>query len=478
MNALDPAEERFEDSIDHCTTALRMRRNTSPAIFTLPVELLGEIFLKCFEGDECEDSRLRRLNILELVCTYWETVVRQTPRLWAVVRHDEDVDLMLERSGTAPIHVSFYGSTENAERFLHLVGPHSDRWASLSFSCVSADVIAPYLETPRPLLRNLYLRVQSGSVQLPDGYRLNEVTLVGPVGWDWAIISSLTSLTLGDVSVGGNELFSAIRACPDLEVLCLRDLHESEGPSYSSTPHLPLPRLKSLILRSIPTSIARVLLSIVRSQALTTVRLSDFRTDAAQVLSAIASSNPSEGDEDSLLALILRCETLEICHMLVNQHEFTLQGWYRRGGDLQLTLGSSDWVDELLQASSFFEAFRDSHVKVELVLRVRHLTSERLAFVDMIPNLWSVKVYDRVDPRAVLEYLESRILGDGDCATQALPHLRRLVFMKEALWLDKSMRDVLTALVMERMHGRQLPVLRIFDCFSRMFDTESGAFVW
>ncbi|KAL1744427.1 hypothetical protein HDZ31DRAFT_38720 [Schizophyllum fasciatum] len=309
------------------TNLERAVRLQSP-VNRLPSELLAAVFTLAVNSDD--DPAM--LSALMLVCRYWAQLAIATPCLWstiAVSAHEslERVRRRLERSKACPLDVSI--CFEQRAELASICTPEQHKHRIMDRVVRAMDLIRPALWRTRrfrlavptrahahaalarcredaPLLEALAVEIAepahgepSPASMLPlfNGCtpRLRACALASfNFGWQGApnFLSHLRVLALGGYFNGAAPdpatLLAVLRACPELEELALRNVHDPEEPmdrslafcvpsnatvTAAASRGLALPALRRLSLYSVGSTLAAALASALVLPALEAVEL-------------------------------------------------------------------------------------------------------------------------------------------------------------------------------------------------------------
>ncbi|TRM64126.1 hypothetical protein BD626DRAFT_547837 [Schizophyllum amplum] len=300
------------------TSLERAVRLQSP-VNRLPSELLAA------------DDDPAMLSALMLVCRYWAQLAIATPCLWSTITvsaHEslERVRRRLERSKACPLDVSI--CFEQRAELASICSPEQHKHRVMDHVVRAMDLIRPALwRTQRfrlavptrahahaalarcredaPLLEALAVEIGepahdepslTASLPLFNGHtpRLRACALASfNCSWQPTLLSNLRVLALGGYFNGAAPdpatLLGVLRACPELEELALRNVHDPEealgrslsfcGIPTSTTPAatasrgLALPNLRRLSLYSVGSTLVAALAAALVLPALEAVEL-------------------------------------------------------------------------------------------------------------------------------------------------------------------------------------------------------------
>jgi hypothetical protein len=254
--------------------SLQRRRNSRIAINTLPIEILGRIFLhhicpalqRILPGSEYDHKLFQGAIAFSQVCSHWRSVALSTPNLWTTLRYFEEnwIAELLDRSKDAPLMVYMPDSlpanvtTSILNRLPRICELRLDVDESLSALTVTylRHYSAPLVEAATFCARahNKYDLILPDDLFARNAPRLRSLILNNiSLHWDMPILANLTELeVLLSVSSNGphipaiHEVLGGLAHMP-----YLRSLHLSSFSSQVSSLHLEgilacLPLLKDL----------------------------------------------------------------------------------------------------------------------------------------------------------------------------------------------------------------------------------------
>ncbi|KAL1722780.1 hypothetical protein EV715DRAFT_261096 [Schizophyllum commune] len=340
------------------TNLERAVRLQSP-VNRLPSELLAAVFTLAVNSDD--DPAM--LSALMLVCRYWAQLAVATPCLWATITvsaHEslERVRRRLERSKACPLDVSI--CFEQRAELASICTPEQHKHRIMDRVVRAMDLIRPALWRTRrfrlavptrahahaalarcredaPVLEALAVEIAepahgepSPTSMLPlfNGCtpRLRACALASfNFGWQPNLLCHLRVLALGGYFNGAapdpSTLLGVLRACPELEELALRNVHDPEEamdrslafciPTTASSASaasrgLALPALRRLSLYSVGSTLVAALATALVLPALESVELCYLQAvgPLIQLL-----------HEQSLTRLPLRAFRVEACYL-------------------------------------------------------------------------------------------------------------------------------------------------------------------
>ncbi|TFK83437.1 hypothetical protein K466DRAFT_262983 [Polyporus arcularius HHB13444] len=271
----------------------------------LPDEILVKIFVlhrprRIDDGRRAPKPEWRdacRWAPLMGVCRHWRTLALQTPLLWQVVdvgKSTRWLELALIRSRDAVLELYFHVYPTSVNTLSMLI-PHMHRVRKLLLPPMPfADLALLSSVQPAtfPVLDELQVWVNDPEKARPADYvpfdlspprapALSALRLAGAVvPWTIATMSRLRYINLRASSPSGPkpsfaQFLDVLEECHELEVLWLRDF--ISGRFAFPSPHDPtrtirLPKLRELLLREAPESIAHFVANVYL-QEMATVRL-------------------------------------------------------------------------------------------------------------------------------------------------------------------------------------------------------------
>ncbi|KAG9009526.1 hypothetical protein FRB94_014189 [Tulasnella sp. JGI-2019a] len=258
---LELALRSFQDHVHLRLSQYRSHQNAIfPPISRLPVEIFSRILFQSVavhDWTTIPDWSITRLQELAQVAKAWRDVILGTPEMWAVIkihrrpginpRWREDVDLVLERSRSAPLTVVYGVGKERYDseirdvrvvgEIFKLIGNHISRLQTIIYSGALSSTVATVLELPTPSLKHFHINSWNyydpwGASQsmlplrLSSGQKLLHVEAQN-TPLIWSDFKGLTSLHLVKVEVEKDndrlveDLFVVLQSCPDLASLAL-----------------------------------------------------------------------------------------------------------------------------------------------------------------------------------------------------------------------------------------------------------------
>ncbi|KAK7053611.1 hypothetical protein R3P38DRAFT_2851233 [Favolaschia claudopus] len=191
LDRLISERKTLSSHLDKCRSVLS-------TLYTLPDELLAEIFDQCFPEDlydisgistaQDELDRVSHRHVLKLahVCSRWYRVATNTPKLWSTIAVDADcwpkcrvpkstlfalIESSLERGRNHPLTLKIRASRfyNGAERSLELFLKHAHRWFDVEILSVNPPPQCLLAETPRlDRLKRLYFDSPPGGHSWKD----------------------------------------------------------------------------------------------------------------------------------------------------------------------------------------------------------------------------------------------------------------------------------------------------------------------
>lgn len=252
------------------------------SINKLPPELLVDIFLIALGG--FAGWTVQKTEALLKVCNRWKHIVLGTPQLWCTIQswhYQLQNDRVLKHNPLGPLMVR-----SNTQKWLEDMAARSrpSRWIGLEYEARRHHPSLERVIKSATNLQHLVLALDSGNggmapTTIPNPTKLHTLHL-RTFNLDWGILDSLRLESLWLECLHSpptnDQIFDLLRGSPLLRRLVLRDLytqgdfppiHNIFAPSYpeplpepqeSSLIHLP--RLETLILSSIASSLSHLLL--------------------------------------------------------------------------------------------------------------------------------------------------------------------------------------------------------------------------
>ncbi|KIO19432.1 hypothetical protein M407DRAFT_223077 [Tulasnella calospora MUT 4182] len=262
----------------------------SAPIQLLPFELLLQMFKLCISND----TPVRDLISLALVCKLWRSIVEGTSSLWCCISGGEAVPHVrkaLAMAKDASLEIIYFEdiARTDPEIFFGEIGRLITQWESLSITTGNSNSPVTALQTnPPPNLKTLHLRApwywewKKGPVTLFEGepapLALTDLWVDQiPVVMEPLRLSGLRSLELNRTPVvSAGELLRVLRDSPALERCGLYDLTSLKefplpGPEKEllrfqgvENPNIRLSDLRTLALCGLPVSFVHLVLSAIQ----------------------------------------------------------------------------------------------------------------------------------------------------------------------------------------------------------------------
>ncbi|KAJ3545840.1 hypothetical protein NMY22_g2286 [Coprinellus aureogranulatus] len=252
--------------LEHEVAAVKACQNATVPINRLPPEILSQVFLDV-RGKEARVEAASWVTVTH-VCRHWRDIALRFTNLWTHLAfpHPDFTELMLSRSGSAPLHIEAEDSAFGDGRSLDILRKVLSQVARIhTISLESeenevADVLPPSL-SGAPILERLVLH--GDDWDLPSTFfdggvppRLSELELggcklSGSTIWASATLTRLTLICWNEEHRPSvQDFLDALRQMPLLEFLQLQYFL----PRKPTTPTSPTPiphRLKHDSLRSL-----------------------------------------------------------------------------------------------------------------------------------------------------------------------------------------------------------------------------------
>ncbi|KAG8912096.1 hypothetical protein FRC01_005292 [Tulasnella sp. 417] len=280
------------DDSGHDRGLLGMDTNAVPfaPIQHLPFELLSTLFKLCI-GD---NTPVRDLISLTLVCKLWRSIVEDTPSLWCCISGWETAPRVrkgLAMAKDTPLKIMYREDVAETdpETFFGEIGGRITQWKSLNITTGRSDLPMTVLQTTTPPnLETLEVNVSwgqewnGGLVTLfrgePAPLTLKRLYVHQiPVVVEPLRLSGLRSLGLSRMPVvSAEEILRVLRESPALERCYLYYLNGLENfglPGQEQelsrlqrveTPNIHLAHLRSLGLGGLPVSFVHLVLSVIQ----------------------------------------------------------------------------------------------------------------------------------------------------------------------------------------------------------------------
>ncbi|KDQ17611.1 hypothetical protein BOTBODRAFT_143968 [Botryobasidium botryosum FD-172 SS1] len=262
----------------------------------IPDDIFSMIFELAVPAD-WKDKWLAPLTIAA-VSRSWRRIALATPRLWTRI-NSRTLSAFLPHAKLAPLEIGYecFLRRESLRDFLSRVTPCSDQWRRLELIVKAAEtpLLSHLANIPATKLECLeigsqdeYLGMQPKlDLDLFSGFtpRLRELELdTIRIPLTSPIFHSLIRLRLSDIYVEGtdedlsHQLLRIVNACPNLEVLYLRNLYThisvDEGPDSSPALRTFLPFLRTFTLKHIQhPRVTRMLLESIQFPPTAQVKL-------------------------------------------------------------------------------------------------------------------------------------------------------------------------------------------------------------
>ncbi|KIO26645.1 hypothetical protein M407DRAFT_24089 [Tulasnella calospora MUT 4182] len=260
----------------------------------LPPEILVEIV----RHSVLQETRLRDLARLSLVCKRWSIVIGDAAVLWGTINAAEGLSAVrkaLEMAKGTPLDISFDEITANITRkdFFESIGERIAQWRSFVLDFTSGDWkfnLKDLKNGEAPNLKTLHLSGGRGAEKSGDVItlfggqsglpKLMHVTLVNiPINLAPLQLCGLRSLNLEETwAISSTDIMNIIINSPNIESMCLRWLESLAGevpskqvfsrPGSFGNPSIQLPSLLHLSLEYIPVSFLNLLLSTIAAPQL------------------------------------------------------------------------------------------------------------------------------------------------------------------------------------------------------------------
>jgi hypothetical protein len=192
----------------------------------LPPEILVQIFPR-YIGRDLTSPFFPLLHNLTSVCKLWRDLVINTPTMWSYISEDDigTFRLMIERSGTAPLHLRV--RNRNAVSLAATVMP---RVCHILIDLRESE-LAPLLSSGAPILEELQIFTFGPMSYSFYSYisrltklRSLDLTNLSLTRQSIPQLESLTYLGLQNVVIGPHELLITLKGLPQLKKLYLAKL--------------------------------------------------------------------------------------------------------------------------------------------------------------------------------------------------------------------------------------------------------------
>ncbi|KAG8904508.1 hypothetical protein FRB99_001641 [Tulasnella sp. 403] len=267
------ALESLQRSIAERLLHLRRARNSRSPLESLPGELFVNILLWSIDITNWD---IKDIQKLAGVSKYWLHTILSTPYFWPVLDlslGERLLNIISKRNHSAPIAVwCSPAATIPTEPFMTSMKQISSRWRTLAFCSDYSDSHLASIESPTPILRDLFVEFLRGPaprpIDLAGGVSLQHVDLSGAsLHWNSPRLTRLRSLRIS--SIWDNlptisQLLTILSSSPELRRLVLEDLSwpnssaDADCPDPLPTP-LTLPLLSTFVLRLISRTYCRYL---------------------------------------------------------------------------------------------------------------------------------------------------------------------------------------------------------------------------
>ncbi|KAG8894223.1 hypothetical protein FRB99_001406, partial [Tulasnella sp. 403] len=299
---LDSARNLDNDTPDQCDATITALQSLKKQIdleiirqshlrnATLPIHRLpGELFIQIlrlsvnFFDQDGWKIKLPDLQRLAQVCTYWCNTILGSPSFWPLLKddHGERVhNIVLKRNPTAPLILwTEVTSSDRRDTFLEMAVTHSHRWQIVIINGPYTDSLFPHLQKMPPSMKELFIILSSGTktqcFDLPEGEPLRHLDLARvSLPWDSPRLTCLHTIFLEflDANLPSlSQLVTILSSSPSLWRLVLREWTGDAPPDLTEDLYkykhtiIKLPRLSSLVLQSLPSSLSTFLLTHIDS---------------------------------------------------------------------------------------------------------------------------------------------------------------------------------------------------------------------
>ncbi|KAG8943040.1 hypothetical protein FRC04_003251 [Tulasnella sp. 424] len=476
------------------TSSEKNHTGNTAHVNNLPTELLVQIFLLSLVlGYETVANDLLfemdALNQLRSVCTRWNDTILGEPAFWTHIDIEagpRTVELKLLRSGSLPLTIRYYNVEEEASeeeehpeflRSIGLIGRHTFRWKSISFSALDweLDQLTDYLErSPHPDME--YLKILRSSVSgdlvtwvCGDASSLRRVIFDGrALPRNSSEFSSLVNLEI-EGAVGRLDLLVAlIQASQSLEAVRFIDIEFDDDAvevqrslgwpdeSRSSV----LPKLKNIQIFGLesPVAIACVM-RCIRAPNITVLWVAEGRVVEGLSMHEslfISTLTTYHGSQSILASMLHNISSLASVQLSCSEDTMCLDledsGTAKRCR-LELSLIRADWIPS---AAVVGEAVRIANVPI--CLQFERVDFSAVAAVISIFNTaveleFASSDIPIQDVLLILRTLSNPIDIPGDGKTWICPQLARVrlpggwpeaeaaVIAKSATLLKRARRD-------------------------------------
>ncbi|KAG8905699.1 hypothetical protein FRB99_008413 [Tulasnella sp. 403] len=466
------------------------------SIDILPTELVVEILLRSL--DTYPYPYLPYLWKLSKVCTRWWRIIVSTSELWGFLNPRDPVDFMLRKSQNVPLSLvscmPIWGKRES--EYYEAAAEHFERWVVFKHQGNHLMSVAPYL------LRHLpNLEVLSLSFSTVPHYSLSRLNLAagpacGMFTGNWYTKSFR------------NDLFSALRACPDLESLTFDAIYEQIRIPDDGQPVPPihLPRLQRLVMSSSTFAIFFALLNplcVMNLSKLIATQLSGIRPDDTPRLAAALFGKGRDADTTPLSVALLRNPSAS-CSVSICDLGLSIRGETTDNTAIDISLETRHGNPEDMGARRWLIELRDlkhclpfSRMKAPLHFNLTcrgRISRVEASFLVRMPTLSSLSITLANDDQTNFPEHVARILGtlacnhtldDGTFSVPA-PALRRISLDWTCALDHDKLVDVITRFLkyrnrliesndesMESKESNLLHEVEVFNVQGDVFDVTS-----
>ncbi|KAG9043676.1 hypothetical protein FS837_009244 [Tulasnella sp. UAMH 9824] len=274
----------------------RYKNQNEVLLHTLPPEIFLEILSASIDWP---NWNVERNHTLGQVCKHWWRTITTVSWFWPeidVAHGKETTAMILRKNQAGPLVVRCAadggGHSERVE-FMKLAVQHATRWKSLIFKGRLTDELFALLETPAPLLSELFIYPYNGPDQrqfhLSEGAFMKHLDCdFCSLPWDSSRLSKLQSIQIRNLTrdlPSIPQLRNILEASPQLHWLLLAswsddsqgttpaaDADTSKGKQVAeSSPPSPihLPSLETLVLQNVPRDINDYLLTHIYAPSCT-----------------------------------------------------------------------------------------------------------------------------------------------------------------------------------------------------------------
>ncbi|KAG8989010.1 hypothetical protein FRB90_002450 [Tulasnella sp. 427] len=297
--ALESVQDRIESLQREMTLRIaelkRYKNNVEVPLHLLPPEIFLEILSASVDWP---NWNVGVNHALAQVCKHWWHAVTTVSWFWPeidVVHGKETTEMILRRNQTGPLVVRCTadgGGYADRVEFMTLAAQHASRWKSLIFKGRLTDELFALLETPAPMMSELFIYPYNGPDQrlfhLGDGAPLRHLDCdFCSLPWDSDRLSKLRSIQLRNLTCdlpSIPQLRGILEASPQLQWLLLASWSDESQTAGSPTteaskgkqvagPQDPfhLPSLETLVLQNIPRAINNYLLTHIEAPSCTCI---------------------------------------------------------------------------------------------------------------------------------------------------------------------------------------------------------------